>query len=348
MSNSLHIVALGARTPVGLTAETSAAAIRAGICRLWEHPYLVSQRGDGIVMGLDGVLDPQIAGVERVQALAEVALREILMKLRIPTLPLPAIDVLLGLPEPRPGLEAPELEQMTLALGRRLAGEGVARVYSLPLGHAAALEALRQAVTRIRGDQASLCIVGGADSYSAPETLIWLESNRQLVGPETRLGFIPGEGAAFLAVASEELRARLDLPSLAELVNVSTARETKLIKSDAINLGEGLSAAIVGATEMLHLPEEQIDDVYCDINGERYRSEEWGFAVLRAQRVLRNGGAYTTLVSECGDLGAASTAMAAVLAVQAGRRSYAQGPRALLWGSSEGGLRAAALLLLKR
>lgn len=32
----------------------------------------------------------------------------------------------------------------------------------------------------------------------------------------------------------------------------------------------------------------RLDDVYCDINGERYRTEEWGLAMLRMQRLFKN------------------------------------------------------------
>jgi 3-oxoacyl-[acyl-carrier-protein] synthase I len=49
--------------------------------------------------------------------------------------------------------------------------------------------------------------------------------------------------------------------------------------------------------------------------------------------------------AECwGDVGAASGPLFAMLACQAVMRSYAKGPRTLLWTSSEGGQRAVALL----
>jgi 3-oxoacyl-[acyl-carrier-protein] synthase-1 len=121
------------------------------------------------------------------------------------------------------------------------------------------------------------------------------------------------------------------------------AVETKLIKSEGINLGEGLASAIEAASRGLKLPGEAVDMVICDINGERFRSEEWGFALLRCPEVARDP-AYQA-PSDCwGDIGAASGPLFVALAVQEWARGCAAGPRALLWASSEGGLRAALVL----
>jgi 3-oxoacyl-[acyl-carrier-protein] synthase-1 len=46
-----------------------------------------------------------------------------------------------------------------------------------------------------------------------------------------------------------------------------------------------------------------------------------------------------------GDIGAASGPLFANLAVAAGLRGYAKGPRTLIWASSERGDRAAAVVL---
>jgi len=92
------------------------------------------------------------------------------------------------------------------------------------------------------------------------------------------------------------------------------------------------------------MPAEVISDVYCDINGERARTEDWGFALARTSERFRDGTAYTSFVGECGELGAATPAIGCVVAVQSWRRKYALGPRALIWAGSWGGLRGAAFL----
>ncbi|WP_239014399.1 hypothetical protein [Archangium violaceum] len=125
---------------------------------------------------------------------------------------------------------------------------------------------------------------------------------------------------------------------------VATAREARLIHTDDINLGEGLTAAVGESLAPLSGTQARVENIHSDINGERYRSEEWGFVALRLGAAFHDASAVFTPVSSCGEVGAASGALNLVLCAQAWRRRYARGPRALLWGSSEAGLRAAALL----
>lgn len=107
--------------------------------------------------------------------------------------------------------------------------------------------------------------------------------------------------------------------------------------------GSGLARAVTGALTGLELPRDAVDTAYIDINGERYRSEEWGFVALQvpsAFKTLR----YEAPADCWGDVGAASGALASALAVQSWARGYARGPRALVMSGSPDGLRGAFLL----
>src|SRR5450432_4315465 len=84
MNGLVHIVAVGARTPLGLTAEGSAAAVRAGVSRIREHPFMVDMRGQHARMACDARLDPLLAGHARMLALARAALSEVVRKVRAP------------------------------------------------------------------------------------------------------------------------------------------------------------------------------------------------------------------------------------------------------------------------
>jgi hypothetical protein len=77
VSRAVHIVALGARTPVGLNAAATAAAVRAGICRIGSHPVFVDRMGDSVMMGLDQELSPRMLGVPRLVRMASAALEEV-------------------------------------------------------------------------------------------------------------------------------------------------------------------------------------------------------------------------------------------------------------------------------
>jgi 3-oxoacyl-[acyl-carrier-protein] synthase-1 len=189
----------------------------------------------------------------------------------------------------------------------------------------------------------ALCIVGGVDSYFEAETMTWLVAQRQLLTGSARDGFHPGEAAGFVVLMSDDTRRQLELPSLGVVRGFGSAIETKLIKTDAINLGEALGAALTAAVSTIDLASQAPEAVYCDINGERYRSEEWGFALTRMPSQWPSVD-YVAPADCWGDVGAASGPLYCGLAVQAWLRRYARGPRAVAWAGSEAGLRTALLL----
>ena len=105
-----------------------------------------------------------------------------------------------------------------------------------------------------------------------------------------------------------------------------------------------MTAVVRSATANLELPGQAVTDIICDMNGERYRGEEWGFVCLRLPLQMTNPTAYISPADCWGDMGAASGPLFAMLACRASARKYANGPRSLVWASSEGGLRGAMLL----
>ena len=341
----VHVIAVGARCAVGLTAASAAAAIRASISRVAEHPSITDAIGEPVRCGRDRQLDPRLTGPQRLAALAAGPLREVLDQLaRVRPLPR-EVPLLLALPEPRPGFRASDAAAVSRALSTGGApGLGPITVDRVGEGHAGVLSALAMAVERLQRPSEDLLLVGGVDSYLDADTLDWLESDRRLARAEVRSGFSPGEGAAILAVATDAARRRLGAPSLATVRAVGCAREPLSPKSSTGVLGQGMTEAVVRATRGLRLPGELITDTFGDVNGERSRAEEWGFALLRTSDRFRDGTAYVTAVPQCGDVGAASGGLGCVLAVQAWQRRYAHGERALVFASSWGGLRAAALL----
>src|SRR5262245_58634152 len=95
----LELVAVAARTPVGLTAESSAAAVRGGISRLREFPF-VGWNGDPVVVARDARLASELKGRARLVPMVESVLVELAGKVPLATSP---CHVLLALPEARPG-----------------------------------------------------------------------------------------------------------------------------------------------------------------------------------------------------------------------------------------------------
>lgn len=339
----IHILALSAQTPVGVNAEQAAASVRAGISRIGEHPHFVDRQGDKVLGALVPWIDARLDGWRRLLSLCIAGLHELASKLPARALA-GEIPALLALPEPRPGFQEEDARRVATELesAARARGWNV-RVTAAGRGHAGGLGALKDASEWMQRGGGAACIVGGADSYFHKSTLEWLQENRQLMGSETRGGFPPGEAASFVFLATDSGKRSLRGASLAVLRGCGVSHEANLIKADDVNLGVGLAAAITGATRPLQLPREAADSVYCDLNGERYRSEEWGLALLRDASMVRDT-TCTTAVGSWGDVGAASGPLLCMLAARAWARGYAKGPRALLWAGSEGGARAAAVL----
>lgn len=346
MASSIQIAGVGARTPVGLQAAPAAAAVRAGILGLSEHPYMVDCVGKPMPCALDAQIDPEIIGPERFLLLADGALREACEPLDNIGRQQLAMPLFLGLPELRPGFT----EQDALAIR-----SGVSQFEGLPIrlstvtpfieGHAAGLAALAVAVRQLKQGTFEMCMVGGVESYLHPDTMEWLDQNRQLTGTVSRSGFIPGEAAGFCLIMTDQCRQRLGLNGLAEVQSCAIDKEMKLIKTTDMCLGEGLSATVRDALDGIVQPGERINNIYCDINGERYRGEEWGFVCLRHSNYFDDPLDYQSPANSWGDVGAASALLFMMLACQAAARGYAKGPRTMLWASSEKGLRAAAVLV---
>ncbi len=336
------VLSIGARTPIGLTAEASAAAVRAGICRVREHPFLVDAAGEPLMAASDGRLDPELLGRARLEELAASALREAAEKAFPDGASSPVMSIFLALPELRPGFSASDARATLRALDGTVTKTGRrGQVELAGAGHAGALRGIAAATEQLRAGRCQVAAVGGVESYFEADTLDALAD--RLGSEGVRSGFHPGEGAGFLILALASTARQLGLRPLATLRGAFAAMEERSLGKGVEVLGHGLAAAISGAAAGIRLPDERVDRVLCDINGERYRSEEWGMAALRTQRVLATT-AYDAPADLWGDIGAAWGALGCILAVRSWARNYAPGPRALVWGSSDGGLRGAVVL----
>lgn len=347
MTQGLRIVAAGARTPLGVSLEASMAAVRAGISELSDHPFLVDRRFEPIRLSQDSLLDPSLMGPERLIEMASSVLNEVCSSLEPVVRSNGSIPVFLALPETRPGFARADAQAVREGVTRKQMLVELQLVESFEGGHAAGLLALESACSWILKGKAEVCVVVGVDSYLTVETLDWLDKNRQLATSYHRGAFFPGEGAGAVVIASASAVSRYQLEALATIGGLAASTETSVIKTNDLCLGHGLTECIRKATSQLSIPDEMIDGVVCDINGERYRSEEWGFAMLRFPHLFVDPTAYEAPASCWGDMGAASGPLFIGVAIVAGRNGWSKGVRYLIWTSSEGGQRMALLLLLE-
>jgi 3-oxoacyl-[acyl-carrier-protein] synthase-1 len=345
MTTSAWVAATGVRTPLGVGSPGSAAAVRASISAVAKHPFMVDQMGDAISTAMDAQLDASLMGTSRMLGMAQGALHELSDLLASAAGGRQAFPVYLALPELRPGFAQEDADAVRAGLlDAQEYSFDIAEVFTLLQGHAAGLAALHKASQNICSGALEACIVGGVDTYLHPDTVEWLDANRQLSGAVSRGGFVPGEGAGFCLLLSDAACRRYGLGASVRITSAATGRETQLIKTNDVCLGHGLTDVVRHAVASQGPDAPTVDNIICDINAERYRGEEWGFVCLRLSQYFADPTAYVSPADCWGDMGAASGPLFAMLACRAAARGYAAGPRTLLWASSECGLRSAALL----
>lgn len=291
-------------------------------------------------------LDVDVEGVERYCELLLPAIDEALG----PTLGdlerHPArIGLSLALPPARPGQPTALGKNVLDAIAKRYAGVFV-QALSFEVGHAGGHLALDAAIKSCARQSFDACVVAGADSYLAPETLEWIEECEQLHGGgplNNAWGFIPGEAASAIVVATEAFTRRLRIDAFGDVMSVGLGHETKLIKTDAVCIGEGLTQAFRTALQAL-APNEEIHNVFCDLNGETYRADEYGFTALRTKDRFRAVSDFVAPADCWGDIGAAGGPLHMALAAICHRKRYGKGPLSMVSASSESGERGAAVI----
>lgn len=345
-SGRLQIVGLGATTPIGRNVWASAAAARAGVCGFSEHPYMIDTAGEPMRIARASWLDVDIEGVQRYAELLFPAIDEALGASVGPGAdPRARLGLALALPPARPGQPPALADDLLKRIYERFGGR-FANPQCFEVGHAAGHLALDAAAKACASGAIDACLIGGVDSYLAPETLEWVEACDQLHGGgplNNAWGFIPGEAASAILVATPAFAQRQGLEAFGEVVGVGLGVETKLIKTDAVCVGEGLTQAFRAALRAL-ASGELIHNVFCDLNGEPYRADEYGFTALRTNESFRSTTDFVAPADCWGDVGAAGVLLHASVAVISQRKRYGKGPLALVWASSESGERGAALI----
>lgn len=346
---SVVIAAAGLVSAAGLSLAENAATTRARLARAREIDWL-DRRGEHFIVagvpdeGLPPLAEallsqPLQAREARILRLAHAALADLFAGLPPG---LPAVPLLLALGEhhtTQPVDPASFLRHLVLQAGPcfDLAGSIAA-----PRGRAAGLMALGQATRQIEAGQAECLLVGGADSLIDLYILGTLDREQRIRGETISDGFTPGEGAAFLLVASEAFCHGHGLQPLAVVSGCGTGVEPGHLYSERPYLGDGLAAAVTAALEQA-AGTEPVRATYSSFNGERYWAREFGVARIR------NAASFAPEMrmehpAECfGDLGAAHGAALLALAAHALEKACQPGP-VLVYASSDRGDRAALVL----
>lgn len=368
-------------TSLGGDAATSCAAARAGLIRtqvIEGLRYVSSTDGDPapVIVHAAPVITRGFEGTARLGRLLTAALTDL-----IPTLPDALtsgspVGFYLALPSPNRTLTGTELianaearaahaeraadlegQAVDLSFAQRLLADAAAqagfagtpdlRHVSLD-GHAGAAQCISVAVDDLARNRVALAIVAGVDSLLDDATLEWLNGTGRLKLADMPVGLRPGEACAILALAHPRQAAAVT--GTFELVQVGVAAEARSLLSGATSVGVALAGLLDGVAEPAGWCDAPSAWLVCDHNGETYRANEWGHALVRLR------GLHPALddwqlwmpAESFGDTGAASALVGVCVALAAFDRGYAPGASAVVVSASESQARSALVVVGSR
>ena len=347
MGEPVLVIGVGMLTAVGLSASETAASVRTATMRFeessfrdqWFQPFtLATVPEEGLPE-----LEP---GVTQNAALTS---RETRM-LRLAAPPLAECLTPLGATNERPGvmMSLPEMET-TMPFEPdawlRLLHQQSKEMFDLPrsdasqVGRAGGLVAIRRAIDVIASGQVSLMIAGGVDTYLDTYVLGTLDVEKRVKSAVHLDGFIPGEGAGFLLLASAAAAQQAGIEALARISDVVTGFEDGHLYSPTPYRGDGLASTIQRLLQS-NAVDSPIREVYSSMNGENHWAREWGVGFLRNRPGFHEEHGMHHPADCYGDTGAACGPLMVGLAALGIARGYGGSP-ALVYCSSDKGDRAA-------
>lgn len=213
--------------------------------------------------------------------------------------------------------------------------------FVIPVGGGGSLEAVEQAFRAIESGRIDVALVAGVDVRTQPKALI--QKADRTIGPDRSFGFVPGEAAAVLVLASDSAMRRSRWASAGRLLAVCVRQETCPYGSAKQCTGVGLTQAIQEALTVLP-SDGSVAEVFCNLNGERWQTDEWGFAVPRIASSMRDAGSFKTSTGVFGDCGAVDGLLLMALAASAGQKGFESGRHALIWTISDDAARTAVVV----
>ncbi|GAK72629.1 hypothetical protein G6L37_33200 [Agrobacterium rubi] len=180
-------------------------------------------------------------------------------------------------------------------------------------GDTIALYEVAKALKELRDENGGGLIVGALDSFMDAELLDMLAVNGRLFSRGNPHGLIPAE-AAVLVMLELPGELRQALPVLGTMRSVFTGFEREnLLAPDGV-IGRGLAKPLRQAFETFSPARFLVD-----LNGERWRSEDLGFALSGARVPDKLLADFETPIAFTGDCGAANSLIMATVAIDGGQ-----------------------------
>lgn len=334
----IAVRAAGMVTAVGLSMDTTCAAMRAGVsgasrANLWD-PYSMSW-----IQASRVPLRQWWEGAGKLVELLAPAVRECLTA-ALPVSP-KRVPILLGVPTLNRPFRWSGFDEWVLdALADKIAVPLHPASTVFARGNASVVVCLRQARRLIEEERAPCCIVAGVDSYLQQNMVQAYNDQERILTPANSNGFIPGEAGSAVLVAP----ARNGPPPSGQLVILGDglAWEKAIVGSDKPLRGEGLTDAVKQALDAAQTGLVDMAYRLTDLNGEHYKFKEANYVIGRLLRIRRPDIFDLWHPAEfIGECGAAIGPIMLGWALHAARKGYAPGRTVLCHLSDDDGERAA-------
>jgi 3-oxoacyl-[acyl-carrier-protein] synthase-1 len=325
----IEIAGWGACTPLGLDATHTGFVYRAGLTRVRDTLFF-DPFGDPVRMSVLDTLPQDCSGGDRLAALAAPAAREAAERAD-------ARDCRLGmLLTVDAGLGPSGGDELLARVGAAVSEvQPVAHAQWMEGGATAGASALALAARWL--DSLDLVLVGGVHSDYDWARLQPALAAARIIDAENVEGFIPGEGAGFVALR----RAGAGADAAARVASWAHAVGDSTVDSLAPQV-EAFSRALDAATSWTR--GRRTNAWYVDLTHEQARVRELEILFARFGDLV---GEHTVLhmpLRDFGNLGAATQPLFWVMAVEAWSRGYADDSLAICLAGSDDGSRSAVLL----
>ena len=327
LERPLSVVGLGCTTSVGWDAASAAAAVRAGISRAGEVPgaFVLDEETHEptpvIGHAVRGLTDGFVL-FGRWMRLASMAVNDLLAdssEAELDVWRTGALVLATRVADDAVFLDEPEeiVPSIEVSLGHALLEETglpipTNRVEVVPWGDLAGVGALARASTLL-GQGCSRVLVLAVDSLLDPPVLELLDGDRRLKHAGNPIGLAPGEAAAAVAVANPgEGKPLATVRSVAVAGGQGEGDPPARSGSQWWTFGTALHAAGLPALA---------GDLWLDLNGELWRSEQWGETAAKLGSSFQ--GPVQLPATSIGDVGAATSLVSLGLACRSFARGYA-------------------------
>lgn len=330
------VTCLSLISPIGYSAASAAAAVRASIAAFADLSYR-DVNGQPIRGASVEAIPPEVRGRNRLAALARLVVDQVDPELG-DQLHWGEMPLILCTREPEASGARMNgiLSDLTYRNGAPIAGRRSGHIASGQISTFAAVEQSRKLLGEAN---IKACLIMAIDSLVDARALNWLGQHSRLKTSEQTDGVIPGEAACLSLVTAKPL-----FDSRVMVRGLGLATETATVLSEEPSRADGLTVALRTALQEAGVAMHDVDFRLSDVAGESFAFEELALAQMRLVRKVRPEQP-VWLAADCmGDCGAAAGLVQFAIAEEAFARGYAPGAIAALHGSSFHGGRAAAIV----